>query len=250
MGGCSRPDGLTRGLKTRATPPPSKKLRPLRQPFRLRPGLAVARLWRRLYLAPVPERYPFDLPDLLARCARREPAAQRALYGHYAARLLGVARRYANSLAEAEEILQDAFVKAFTSLATFRGEGSLEGWLRRIVVTTALNHWQANRPRRHQTPLDADDLPDPPDLGQGDALDHLAVQEVLALVQQLPDGCRLVLLLYAVDGYTHGEIAELLNIQESTSKAQLCKARKQLTRLYRAQNAYFVRDLGIRDLGT
>ena len=191
---------------------------------------------------------PSDVANLLARCTRREPAAQRELYERYAARLLGVARRYTASLAEAEDVLQDAFVKAFTSLATFRGEGSLEGWLRRIVVTTALNHWQAGQHRRHQALLD--DVPEPPDLGQADALDKLSVQEVLALVQLLPDGCRLVLLLYAVDGYTHGEIAEMLRIQESTSKAQLSKARKQLTRLYRAQTDYFVRDLGIRDLGT
>ncbi len=177
-----------------------------------------------------------ELTDLVARCQQREPAAQRALYGRYAARMLGVARRYANSVAEAEDILQDAFVKVFGYLGEFRAEGSLEGWIRRIVVTTALNHWQAGKHRRRQRPLD--DLPDPPDDG-ADALDRLTVAEVLQLVEQLPDGCRLVLLLYAVDGYTHGEIAELLRIQESTSKAQLSKARKQLIALHQRQNAYF-----------
>ena len=180
---------------------------------------------------------PADLADLLHRCSRREPAAQRALYGRYAGRMLGVARRYVRSVAEAEDVLQDAFVKMFARLGEFRAEGSLEGWVRRIVVTTALNHWQAGQHRRRQSLLD--DVPEPPDLGQADALALLTVQEVLALMQQLPEGCRLVLNLYAIDGYSHHEIAELLGIQESTSKAQLCKARKQLVRLHQQQNSYF-----------
>ena len=185
----------------------------------------------------MPDFFPPDLADLLRRCRLREPAAQRALYGRYAARMLGVARRYAASVAEAEDVLQDAFVKVFTYLGEFRAEGSLEGWVRRIVVTTALNHWQAGQHRRRQSLLD--DVPEPPDLGQADALAQLNVQEVLALMQQLPEGCRLVLNLYAIDGYSHHEIAELLGIQESTSKAQLCKARKQLVRLHQQQNSYF-----------
>lgn len=176
-----------------------------------------------------------ELDDLLARCGRHEPAAQRALYARYAGRMLGVARRYVRSVAEAEDILQDAFVKVFTRLADFRGEGSFEGWVRRIVVTTALNHWQSGQHRRQQVLLD--DAPEPfaPD---ADAFDRLGVAEVLALMEKLPDGCRLVLNLYAVDGYSHGEIAELLGIQESTSKAQLSKARKLLTRLHQQQASY------------
>ena len=125
--------------------------------------------------------------------------------------------------------------KAFTRLPEFRAEGSFEGWLRRIVVTTALNHWQSGQHRRQQLLLD--DVPEPyaPD---ADALDRLTVAEVLALMEQLPDGCRLVLNLYAVDGYSHAEIAELLGIQQSTSKAQLSKARKHLTLLHQRQTSY------------
>ncbi len=178
---------------------------------------------------------PADLADLLARCGRREPVAQRQLYARYAGRLLGVARRYAHTVAEAEDVLQDAFVKAFTRLAEFRGEGSFEGWLRRIVVTTALNHWQSGQHRRQQLALD--DAPEPY-AADADALDRLSVAEVLALMERLPDGCRLVLNLYAVEGYSHAEIAELLGIQESTSKAQLSKARKQLTLLHQRQTNY------------
>ncbi len=149
--------------------------------------------------------------------------------------MLGVARRYASSVAEAEDILQDAFVKVFTRLTEFRAEGSFEGWLRRIVVTTAINHWQSGQHRRQQLLLD--DVPEP-FATEANAIDRLGVAEVLALIEQLPDGCRMVLNLYAVDGYTHGEIAELLGIQESTSKAQLSKARKQLHLLHQRQTSY------------
>ncbi|KAA9325513.1 sigma-70 family RNA polymerase sigma factor [Hymenobacter busanensis] len=183
----------------------------------------------------MPDFYP-DLDDLLARCRRREPAAQRALYTRYAGKMLGVARRYARSLPEAEDILQDAFVKVFTRIADFRAEGSLEGWIRRVVVTTAINHFQSGKLRRAQVQLD--DILEPA-APESDALDRLSVAEVLALIEQLPDGCRLVLLLYAVDGYSHAEIGELLGIQESTSKAQLSKARKQLWLLHQRHN--FVR---------
>jgi RNA polymerase sigma factor (sigma-70 family) len=179
-----------------------------------------------------------DLDALVARCLRREPAAQRALYGRFAGLLLGVARRYAGSRAEAEDIVQDAFVKVFTHLGEFRADGSLEGWMRRIVVTTALNHWQSGRLRRQtHTATLPDELPEPA-TGAADALDRLGVAEVLALIDQLPDGNRLVLLLYAVDGYAHREIAEMLGIQESTSKAQLSKARKQLLILHQRQDKF------------
>jgi RNA polymerase sigma-70 factor (ECF subfamily) len=176
-----------------------------------------------------------DLAALLARCQRREPAAQRTLYARYAARMLGVARRYATCLAEAEDILQDAFVKVFTHLGEFRAEGSLEGWIRRIVVTTAINHWQSGKLRR-RCQAEPVELPEPAIAAA--ALDRLNVAEVLALIEQLPDGCKMILLLYAVDGYSHSEISEMLGIQESTSKAQLSKARKQLHHLYQQQNTF------------
>ncbi|WP_165903726.1 sigma-70 family RNA polymerase sigma factor [Hymenobacter gummosus] len=169
-----------------------------------------------------------DLPDLLARCLWHEPAAQRALYARYAGKMLSVARRYARSQAEAEDILQDAFVKVFTRLAEFRGEGSLEGWVRRIVVTTAINHWQSGKLRRQQ--LQLDEVSEPATLA-ADSLERLSVAEVLALIERQPDGSRPGLLLCAIDGYTHAEISEMLGIQESTSKAQLSKARKQLLQL-------------------
>ena len=178
-----------------------------------------------------------DLDALLARCLRREPAAQRALYLRYAGRMLGIARRYAYTIPEAEDILQEAFVKVFEHLSEFRAGGSLEGWIRRIVVTTAINYWRTGQLRRASEagPL-AEDLENVS--VSPVALTGLDVAEVLKLIEELPHGCRVVLLLYAVDGYSHSEISELLGIRESTSKAQLSKARKQLTILYQQSNNF------------
>ncbi|WP_201980846.1 RNA polymerase sigma factor [Hymenobacter rubidus] len=178
-----------------------------------------------------------DLDALLARCLRREPAAQRALYLRYAGRMLGIARRYAYTVPEAEDILQDAFVKVFAHLGDYRAGGTLEGWIRRIVVTTAISHWRSGQ-LRHASEAPPLDEPPASMAVDGTALEGLKVTEVLKLIEQLPHGCRVVLLLYAVDGYSHSEIAELLGIQESTSKAQLSKARKQLTYLYKRQNDF------------
>lgn len=152
--------------------------------------------------------------------------------------MLGVARRYARSLAEAEDILQDAFVKVFTRLADFRSEGSLEGWIRRIVVTTALDAYQRHKRERQHTPLEnAHGLSAP----ESDALERMSVEETLKLIDQLPDGCRVVLLLYVVDGHSHAEIGEMLGITESTSKAQLSKARSRLAALLHQQENFAAR---------
>lgn len=179
-----------------------------------------------------------DLELLLARCLNREPAAQRALYARYAPTMLGVARRYARSLEEAEDILQDAFVKVFTRLESFRSEGSLEGWIRRVVVTTALSAYERDKYLRRSQPIEHAYHLNTPD---ADALDRLSVEEVFRLIDQLPDGCRVVLLLYTVDGYSHAEIGELLGITESTSKAQLSKGRARLVQLLHAQENHLPR---------
>lgn len=171
-----------------------------------------------------------DLLDLLARCRRRDPAAQRALYARFADSMMSVCLRYTRSIPEAEDILQDAFVKVFHHLDAFRGEGSLEGWIRRIVVSTAIDAW--HKQKKHRTDVDIDDARSlsAPD---ADALQRIGVDEVMLLIQRLPEGCRMVLIMYTIDGYTHAEIGHLLGITESTSKAQLSKARQRLVNLMR-----------------
>ncbi len=179
-----------------------------------------------------------DIELLLARCRNGEAGAQRALYVRYAPTMLGAARRYARSLEEAEDILQDAFVKVFTRLDSFRGEGSLEGWIRRVVVTTALTAYEHDKYLRRSLPIENAYHLHSPD---SDALDRMGVEEVFRLIEKLPDGCRVVLLLYTVDGYSHAEIGELLGITESTSKAQLSKGRSRLVQLMHAEHNHLPR---------
>ena len=135
-----------------------------------------------------------------------------------------VCRRYACDQAEAEDMLQESFIKVFTNIGQFRFQGSLEGWIRRIVVHTALRTLQKKKIRF--TEID-EDL----DLAQSvnaDGLAGLSVEELLKLIGSLPDGYRLVFNLYVLEGYDHNEIAGMLEISPTTSRSQLSKARKLL----------------------
>ena len=170
---------------------------------------------------------------LLAACRRGESAAQHRLYQKLSYLLMGVCLRYCPNRAEAEDALQNTFVKIFTRLDQFRGQGPFEGWARRIAVTTSLHALEQHR-LRHPGPNSdaleeqAADLP----TAEPSALDQLAADDLLALLATLPPGYRAVLNLYAVEGYSHQEIAELLGIAEGTSKSQLARARRYLeTRL-------------------
>ena len=138
------------------------------------------------------------LADLLVRCRRGESIAQRKLYERLAGPMLVVARRYAPNLADAEDALQDAFVKMFQRLDDYRGQGSLAGWVRRIVISTSLDAWDRRRVRRTDFDLEHDavrGLPAP----DASIFDQLAVAEVRTLIDKLPDGCRHVLLLYTIE---------------------------------------------------
>ncbi|MCB2379022.1 RNA polymerase sigma factor [Hymenobacter sp. BT635] len=165
------------------------------------------------------------LDDILQGCKRGNPSSQRALYDLLAYRLLGVCLRYCPSRAEAEDALQNTFVKIFTRLDQYRGQGPFEAWARRIAVTTALNAYQQHRQRGPQVEADeAHDLTHP----DGTPFDQLSADDLVRLINTLPVGYRTVLNLYAVEGYTHAEIGALLGISEGTSKSQLSRARHLL----------------------
>ena len=172
---------------------------------------------------------------LLAACRRGESAAQHQLYQRLAYRLLGVCLRYCPNRAEAEDALQNTFVKIFTRLDQYRGQGPFEAWARRIAVTTSLHAVEQHRLRHPGPNTDPDglaaDLPSP----EPSALENLAAEDLLALLATLPPGYRTVLNLYAVEGYSHQEIAELLGIAEGTSKSQLARARRLLESRLAAQ---------------
>jgi RNA polymerase sigma factor (sigma-70 family) len=151
--------------------------------------------------------------------------AQQALYEHFAPKMLGLCFRYCNALEEAEDVLQEAFIKVFRYIGTYSGEGSLEWWIRRIMVNTALNHLKKSAQYRFQT--DVDSLPEFNQPAVAASL-PLELDELLGLIRMLPPGYRTIFNLFEVEGYSHPEIAELLKISVNTSKSQLMKARRQL----------------------
>jgi RNA polymerase sigma-70 factor (ECF subfamily) len=162
--------------------------------------------------------------ELVEACLAHDSAGQEDLYKRYARRMYAVCLRYARNEAEAQDLLQEGFIRVFDKLATFRLEGSLEGWVRRIMVTTAINHFRKKSFQLERSGMEH--MPETP--VPSDAMDHLGEQELLALVAALPDGYRLVFNLYAIEGFDHAEIAERLGCGESTSRSQLAKARRML----------------------
>ena len=165
--------------------------------------------------------------QLINGCIRQNAVAQKAVFDLYAGRMLGVSLRYARNMADAEDILQDAFIKVFDKIKQFKNEGSLEGWIRKIVVNTALKKYTLTR---YTKELYGEDVAEKDYLQKEDpsAFEHLNEKDILALIHALPDGYRIVFSLYVMEGYRHEEIAEMLGINAGTSRSQLSKARQML----------------------
>ncbi|MBC7827818.1 MAG: sigma-70 family RNA polymerase sigma factor [Chitinophagaceae bacterium] len=173
----------------------------------------------------MPETKP-DLPDadqlLIRGCIAGNRASQTELYDLYAPRMLGVCLRYAKNREEAEEILHEGFLKVFTYIGKFRGTGSFEGWVRRIMVNSALFRY---RNKSHLQPVIRLETSGYDSISDTDIVSNLDAKELLILVQSLPSGYRIVFNLYVFEGYKHREIAETLGISEGTSKSNLSDAR-------------------------
>ncbi|MDX1684789.1 MAG: sigma-70 family RNA polymerase sigma factor [Saprospiraceae bacterium] len=166
-----------------------------------------------------------SIEDLIEGCLRQEKHCQEELFRRYAGKMLSVCKRYCRHRLEAEDILQDGFIKAFSKLDQFKFSGSFEYWLRRIMINTALKNYKRSFYKKELLSGDAM----PYDRGiDPDAYDNLGVQDLLEMIAELPDGYRAVFNMYAIEGYSHKEIGEILQIQESTSRSQLVKARKIL----------------------
>jgi RNA polymerase sigma factor (sigma-70 family) len=178
------------------------------------------------YAAFLVPRHP-SLEALLAGCLRYEPAAQEGLYHYFEPHLLRVCLRYGRSRAEAEDLVQEAFIRVFTRLSQYRGEGSLEAWVRRIGVNTCLDHYRAEVQGWREVAIDAAAELSSDD---ADAPALLAGEELVAAIETLPTIYRLVLNLYCVEGYSHKEIGEQLGIDERTSSSQLSRARRLLAK--------------------
>lgn len=162
--------------------------------------------------------------DLIQGCLRGSAQNQRQLYEQFAGKMYAVCLRYARTPSDAADILQEGFVKVFTKLNQFQFQGSFEGWVRRIMVNTALRAYQRQRFEHESSGFEQ--LPESP--VDPDALAVLSEEELLRLISRLPDGYRVVFNLVAIEGYSHAEVAESLGIQESTSRSQLTKARRWL----------------------
>ncbi|CAN5317122.1 RNA polymerase sigma factor [Spirosoma endophyticum] len=162
---------------------------------------------------------------LVEGCRRQDRIVQRQLYERFAGKLFVLCKRYIKDPDEAEDVLQDAFVKIYRHIDSFRFECPLEAWLKRIVINTALKQLRKEKP--WEQTVDVQDMA--PVLPQADeSLPALNYQYLLQLIQELPPGCRTVFNLYAIEGYSHPEISELLDIAEGTSKSQYSRARMLL----------------------
>ncbi len=170
-----------------------------------------------------------EIDTIVDGCLKEKRSAQQMLYKHYAGLMFGICLRYTGNRADAEDVLQDGFLKIFTNISRFRNEGSFEGWMKRIMVNTALNFLRQRNKNQFIVQLtDIDDVIDEIDT-EVDIKPH----ELMDLVKALPEGARMVFNLFAIEAYSHKEISEMLGISIGTSKSQLSRARKIIAFQYK-----------------
>lgn len=164
---------------------------------------------------------PVSLSQLIKGCIKGKRVAQKQLYNLYSPKMFGVCRRYSKDYHEAEDLLQEGFIKVFNNIHKFRGDGSFEGWVRRIFVNTAIEHYR----KGNQLYLINENIISYVEVEDNNAISKLAVDDIMKLVNGLSPGYRTVFNLFAIEGYSHKEIASMLGISEGTSKSQLARAR-------------------------
>ena len=156
--------------------------------------------------------------------------AQEQLFNQFSPKMLGVCRQYVKDIHHAEELMLTGFLKVFTNLNSFNHKGSFEGWIRRIMVNTCISYL------RKKNPIQLSDEDYVFNDAAIESIENTSVEDIQKLIDQLPDGYKMVFNLYAIEGYKHSEIAKKLGISESTSKSQLFKARKFLQANYIKMN--------------
>ena len=166
-----------------------------------------------------------DDQQLVRNCLKGQAAAQQQLYNLYAPLMLGVCYRYTKSLHDAEDVLQDGFVRVFRFLDQYKGDGDLGAWIRRIMVNTALNYLKQHKRYQNEMVFDKTELLVVDD---SDPEMQLRAKDLAALIRQLPAGYQTIFNLYAIEGYSHPEIGQLLGISENTSRSQYMRARHLL----------------------
>lgn len=163
--------------------------------------------------------------EIIAGCLRYNPEARKVLYDKYASQMYSVCLRYANSKEDANDIFQQAFYLVYKNLKQLKNPDALSGWVKRIFVNTALELVKKNA--KYSNTEDFDEMNDSAQ-SWNDAIQKINTEEIGKLIQKLPEGCRMVFNLYAIEGFSHKEIAEQLGISVGTSKSQLFDARKTL----------------------
>ena len=165
---------------------------------------------------------------LLERNALGNQKMQKFLYQQYAAKMYTICMSYTKNPADAEDILQDGFIKVFSNLEKFRGDGAFEGWLRKIISRTAISNLRKNSKNRIILQIDADNAPDDK---ENNIFDKLEEKEIKCMLTKLPPGYRTVFIMYAIEGYSHREIAGILGCSEGTCKSQFHRSKKYLKKI-------------------
>jgi len=172
--------------------------------------------------------------ELVRGCVANNPKTQESLFEQFSRKMMGVCIRYADSQEEAEDMLQNGFIRVFEKIETFKGTGSLEGWIRKIIVNESLTYLRKNKAM--QMNIDINDvkyrIP-----GNNHVDERVNEKDLLKMIQRLPIGFRTVFNMYAIEGYTHKEIAHLMGISEGTSKSQYSRAKVHLQNMLKVEAA-------------
>lgn len=169
-----------------------------------------------------------DEKQLIEGCRNGESWAQKLVYEQHASTMMSVCIRYVGDYETARDLLQEGFIKVFTKIDSYSGSGAFAGWVRRVFVTTALEYLRQNNALKQSTELD--DFHTVFEDNQPSIIDNITADELLNCVAKLSEGYRTVFNLYAIEGYSHAEIAEMLQISENTSRSQFMRARNILQR--------------------
>jgi RNA polymerase sigma-70 factor (ECF subfamily) len=168
-----------------------------------------------------------DEQQLIKGCIDGDRKAQKALYEKYSRKMAGVCFRYVKDAEDARDVMQEGFIKLFTNLHTYSGDGSFDGWVRKIFVNCALESLRRHDVLRGAGDIDDADCAELPD----ETVSDISSEELMTCVRALPRGFRMVFNLFAVEGYSHKEIGNMLNISESTSRSQYARARRLLRKM-------------------
>lgn len=177
--------------------------------------------------------------EIINGCKNSNLAAQKCLYDRFARKMMGICVRYTQSTETAQDLLQDGFIKVFEKIKTFKRDGTLDGWITKVIVNTALDHLRKVKHEKFKIEIDNDEdweKIDPDD--SGGIMESISAKDLLKQIQNLPPGFRTIFNLYAIEGYTHKEIGVMLNIEESTSKSQYSRARVHLQKMLQPEKVF------------